>query len=72
VSRLEWQLTGKLQKQVDGFSEDIVTQFGSKIDETKEAHNSWLNPFYFLLVLLVIGGIGLGYLYKKLVSHHIL
>jgi hypothetical protein len=72
VSRLEWQLTGKVQKQVEGFGEDIVSQFGTKIDETKGSNDSWKNPFYFLLVLIVLGGFGLRYLYTKLVSHHIL
>lgn len=47
-------------------------QFGSKIEETQESTQSWKTPFYILLGLLVLGGIGLVFFYKKLVSHHIL
>jgi LPXTG-motif cell wall-anchored protein len=69
---LEWQLTGKVQKKVEGFGEDFVAQFGSKIEESQESNQSWRTPFYILLGLLLLGGIGLVFFYRKLVSHHIL
>lgn len=43
------------------------------IQETaKNSNNSWMIPFYILVGLLIIGGIGLVVMYRKLVAHHLL
>lgn len=72
VSRLEYQLQGKVQKTVEGFEEDLVKQMESKFQQTKGTHDSWKTPFMILIGLLLLGAVGLVFFYRKLVSHHLL
>jgi hypothetical protein len=72
VSRVEWQLTGKMHNNMKDMVGELGKQIGERVEASVPAVPAWRGPFLFLIVLMLLAAAGVAVFYRQLMKHHIL